>query len=199
MSRGRNVKTSWTPSETGTENSSGCLIPELSINVVPCPKKDPAILRSEANFAGFEAAIETIKDHFGILRLSAFFWAHLWENCVSVFCGTPCSALSLAERDTLNQSLPRDWLELLDFKEEQSSFFEDYSHGPLKDSERKIKHNKSMAIWTDKNAQCSRLHLFHLQLKEPEDCSLMPKFASSVSCFRSKMKREYNNFHSFLQ
>ena len=48
----------------------------------------------------------------------------------------------------------RDWLELLDFKEEQSSFFEDYSH-PVKDSERKIKHNKSMAIWTDKmhNAQ----------------------------------------------
>ena len=83
MSRGRNVKTSWTPSETGTENSSGCLITELSINVVPCPKKDPAILRSEANFAGFEAAIETIKDHFGILRFSAFFWAHLWENCVA--------------------------------------------------------------------------------------------------------------------
>ena len=58
------------------------------------------------------------------------------------------TALSLAEGTPWTLS-PRDWLELLDFKEEQSSFFEDYSH-PVKDSERKIKHNKSMAIWTDK-------------------------------------------------
>ena len=36
----------------------------------------------------------------------------------------------------------RDWLDLIDFKEEQSAFFEDFSH-PVKDSERKIKHNKS--------------------------------------------------------
>ena len=58
------------------------------------------------------------------------------------------TALSLAEGTPWTLS-SRDWLELLDFKEEQSSFFEDYSH-PVKDSERKIKHNKSMAIWTDK-------------------------------------------------
>ena len=35
----------------------------------------------------------------------------------------------------------REWLDLIDFKEEPA-FFEDFNH-PVKDSERKIKHNKS--------------------------------------------------------
>ena len=87
-----------------------------------------------------ENLLDTIRDRHDEFRVSCL----LFSDCMWV----KKTALSLAEGTPLTLS-PRDWLELLDFKEEQSSFFEDYSH-PVKDSERKIKHNKSMAIWTDK-------------------------------------------------
>ena len=91
-----------------------------------------------------ENLLDTIRDRQDEFRVSPV-------SPVSPSCWLYMSketALSLAEGTPWTLSL-RDWLELLDFKEEQSSFFEDYSH-PVKDSERKIKHNKSMAIWTDK-------------------------------------------------
>ena len=46
---------------------------------------------------------------------------------------------NLKERDSI------DWLDLVDFKEEQS--FDEDRHNPEKDTERKKKHNKSKNSW----------------------------------------------------
>ena len=79
----------------------------------------------------------------------------------------------------------KEWLDLIDFKEEPTYF--DDTNNPVKDSERKIKHNKSKNRIV--RGTCLQMH-FLFQLSVPGGCLSMLRFENSDCCCPSRMKRK---------